>query len=42
MKNGSVVDYSESDIIYHLKLDKMSGQWVVSDFTWEFVPGSEP
>ena len=42
MQNGEVVNYSESEMVYHLVLDSVDGKWVVSQLGWEFAPGYEP
>ncbi len=42
MQSGKVVNYSESEMVYHLVLDRVGGQWVVSQLDWAFAPGYEP
>ncbi len=42
MRNGAVVSYSESEMVYHLVLELIDGQWVVSQLDWEFAPGYRP
>lgn len=42
MNAGKLVDYSESDVIYHLTLDNTNARWVISSLDWSFAPGSEP
>jgi hypothetical protein len=42
MRAGHVVDYSESDIINHMTLVRVNGNWIVSSMDWRFAPGSEP
>ena len=41
MKAGTVQDYSESDVIYHVVVIREDGAWKVTDLAWEFAPGGE-
>jgi len=42
MRAGAVVDYSESDMIYHLELVLQDGDWKISDMEAVFAPGGGP
>ena len=42
MKAGQVVDYSQSDLIYHFDLVLAGASWMVSDMEWTFAPGGGP
>lgn len=42
MRNGVVVDYSQSDVIYHIELVLQDGGWKISDMESTFAPGGGP
>lgn len=42
MRVGVVVDHSADDAIYHFIFINDGGSWKVTDYTWQFAPGSGP
>lgn len=42
MRDGVVVDHSADDAIYHFVFIRDAGTWKITDYTWQFAPGSGP
>jgi hypothetical protein len=42
MRNGTVTDYSQSDVIYHVTLLLDTGRWKVATVDMAFAPGGGP
>lgn len=42
MRDGAVTDHSADDALYHFIFIKAGGTWKVTDYTWQFAPGSGP